>query len=93
MRKLRLVIAASLFVTLAYAATGREEAVPDRLLHQANGVAQWLDGGVEKSQFSTGVDIFNREWAYGMAQMAAFGLGQRPALDEDLRRNCTSRSL
>jgi len=91
MRKLHLVIAASLLATLAYAATGREEAVPDHLLHQANGVAEWLDGGVEKSQFSTGADLFNREWAYGTAQMAALGFGQLAAQDEDNRAQHLAR--
>ncbi len=82
MRKLKLVVLLALVGTVAYAASDRPKVGMTRLHHQANGAAEWLDRGVEKSQFSTGADLFNREWAYGTAQMAALGFGQMAAQDE-----------
>lgn len=42
----------------------------------ARHIADWVQGGVDTSDFSTGHSLFNGEWAFGTYQMAALGFAQ-----------------
>lgn len=52
---------------------------------QANGVAAWLDAGVTPGQFATGSALFDAEWVFGTAQMAALGFAQQAVTDPAAR--------
>lgn len=42
----------------------------------ARGVARWVNGGLSRSDFSTGSSQFNGEWLFGTYMMAGMGFGQ-----------------
>lgn len=57
----------------------------------ANGVAEWVEGGLALSDFATSSDLFDKEWHFGACQMAALGFAQHAAAnpasrDADLAR-------
>ncbi len=85
MRKSLLVIPALAVVTTLALAREDREADPVTLRQQANGVAEWLDSGVHTGQFSTGTSLFDQEWVFGTAQMAALGFGQVASVDPGRR--------
>lgn len=57
----------------------------DPLTRQANGVAEWLQTGVQSEQFATGSSLFDAEWVFGTAQMAALGFAQQAVADPTAR--------
>ena len=42
----------------------------------ANGVAEWMESGLSREDFTTGSEQFDGEWLYGTYSMAAMGFGQ-----------------
>ena len=53
----------------------------------ANGVAQWLDKGLDRDDFTTGSNQFDGEWLYGTYSMAAMGFGQCTLSQPDRREH------
>jgi hypothetical protein len=47
------------------------------------GVAAWLEEGLDASSFSTGSERFDGEWLFGTHVMAALGFGQLAMVDSD----------
>lgn len=94
MQASRFVVLAAVLSTGVFAAS-RSGAEPDgslaELSLQANGVAEWLDGGVTTAQFQTGTPLFDAEWVFGTSQMAALGYGQQAQRDPERRDEAIAR--
>ena len=94
MRTLRFVFFASVLSTGVFAVS-RSGAQPKpevaSIALQANGVAEWLEGGVTTSQFQTGTPLFDAEWVFGTSQMAALGYGQQAQRDPEQREQALCR--
>jgi hypothetical protein len=96
MRPLPLLLAGAFLASVGLAATltrssGPPSEAPTDLALQANGVAEWLEGGVESGQFSTGSALFDAEWVFGTSQMAALGFAQQAIVEPERRAEALLR--